>query len=196
MTLKVGDREKKYHSKNFFLILNSNFERLNSSPIHSKNEKIISIIINLGIDKYNKQQRQANFILSNRYLSPYPVHSSIGHPDKSIHQHLSYDKSIQCRRELVKQMTQEKMQFLKQKKRRNKKSTFQANSLTALCFSGGPFELNEGQIFAIWTKAMPTQLRLYPQKGSDNVNSMKLEVILIKIKIIITNCWILLFPPH
>lgn len=75
MTFFKNDGQKKRQSNNVILLLNSNFQCLISSPTHSRNENI-NIIINLGTDQY-KQQRQVNFILSNRNLNP-TVHSAIG----------------------------------------------------------------------------------------------------------------------
>lgn len=83
---------------------------------------------------YNKEQRQAKFILFNRDCSPCPAHSAIQHQDKSF-QHVSSDKSTQCRGELVRWWPEERMQL--------QKSPFQAHGLTVLWFPCG----------AIWTES-------------------------------------------
>lgn len=52
--------------------------------------------------KINSKDKPTSFFPTGIYLSPNPVCPTRGHGDKPFHQHLSYDKSTQCRQELVK----------------------------------------------------------------------------------------------
>ena len=156
-----------------------------------KYEKIINIIIKLGTDSHTEQHRQANLILSSWYPSPYPGYSSNRASGQVISPAFISGQicSVQKRISEIDDWEENAISFFL--------SLFQAHSLSAPCSVGWNWMRVRASISGpklCWHDL--DSLLKREAIASILFFSMKLDFLLIKIKMTKTSCRMLLFPPH